>query len=72
MLQHPHLYLMKLVMFKGLSNVILHFTLFKDDRQYDSQYETHAIACLHGTETVLYPHYSPTETSQALLWVEIK
>ena len=41
--------------------------------QYDSWYsEAHAIASIHGTETVFDPHYSPTETSQALLWVEIK
>ena len=29
---------------------------FKDDRQYDCWYcETHAIAIVHGTETVLDP-----------------
>ena len=33
---------------------------------------THAIASVHGTETVFNPNYCPTETSQALLWVEIK
>ena len=49
------------------------FTQFRDDRQYDSWYhEAHAIASVHGTETVFNTHYSPTKTFQALLWVEIK
>ena len=49
------------------------YPIFKDDRHYDSRYcETHAITSIHGPETVFNPHYSPTETSQALLWVEVK
>ena len=49
------------------------YPIFEDDRQYDSWYhETHAITSVPGTEIVFNPHYSPTETSQALLWVEIK
>ena len=38
--------------------------------QYDSWYhETHPIASIHGTEIVITSHYSPTETSEAKLWV---
>ena len=49
------------------------YPILKDYRQYNSWYhETHAIASVHGTETIFNPHYSPTKTFQALLWVEIK
>ena len=49
------------------------YPIFKDDRQYNSWYcETHPIASAHGTETIIDPNYSHTETSQALLWVEIE
>ena len=34
--------------------------------------ETHTIASVHGTEAVIDPHYNPTKTPQALLWVETK
>ena len=49
------------------------YPIFKDDRQYDSwSHETHVIASVHGMEAIFDFHYSPTETSQALLWVQIK
>ena len=58
---------------KGINHDIVLYPIFRDDRQHDSWYdETHAIASIHSTETVFNPHYSPTETFQALLWVEIK
>ena len=58
---------------KGIKcNIILN-PIFMDDQQYSSWYhETHAITSVHGTEAVFDPHYRTTETSQALLWIEIK
>ena len=49
----------------------MHFPILKNDWQCNSWYhDTHAIASVHGTEDVFDSHYSPTKTSQALLWVE--
>ena len=74
MLHLPHLYLMKFTLSKkGINHDIMLYPIFRDDRQHDSWYdETHAISSIHSTETVFNPHYSPTETFQALFWVEIK
>ena len=56
----------------GIKYNITLYPIFKD-RQYDSWYhKAHAIASVHGTETVYDPHHSPSETSHALVWVEIK
>ena len=56
---------------KGIKHDIMLYPRFKHDRPDDSWYsETHAIASMHGTETVFNPNYSTTETSQVLLWVE--
>ena len=53
---------------KGTKHNTTLYPVFKDDQQY---HDTHAIASVHGTEEVFNSHYSPTETSQALVWLEI-
>ena len=45
----------------------MHYRIFKDDWQCNSWYcNTHVIASVHGTEDVLDPYYSPTETLPVL------
>ena len=67
MLHPPHLYLTKFKIFKWALNAILHFMLYLRMTLPRSHCKTHTIASIHGTETVFDPHYSLTETSQALL-----
>ena len=58
---------------KGIKCKLTLYPIFNENRQHDSWYhETHTIASVHGIKTVFDPHYSPPETSQALLCIKIK
>ena len=69
----PYIYSEVHEFYKGIQCDITLHHIFKDDWQYDSWYcDTHAIVSVHGTEDVFDSHYSPTETSEVLLWLEVK